>query len=111
MIDIKNRWCRQPWAFTEIHGNGFVYNCCPGWVKKPLGNILEDLKYKNFYKLEKKHIKSLPFNIRKTLPVIKSLEGCLYIPHLNISEPKFIKTGIEIHALAFYDKKYDNIIN
>ena len=41
MIDIKNRWCRQPWAFTEIHGNGFVYNCCPGWVKKPLGNILE----------------------------------------------------------------------
>ena len=41
MIDISNRWCRQPWAFTEIHGNGLVYNCCPGWVKKPLGNILE----------------------------------------------------------------------
>ncbi len=41
MIDISNRWCRQPWAFTEIHGNGLVYNCCPGWIKKPLGNILE----------------------------------------------------------------------
>ena len=41
MIDIKNRFCRQPWSFVEVHSNGFVWNCCPSWIKKPLGNILE----------------------------------------------------------------------
>ena len=77
----------------------------------PLGFLLENKKYKNIYKCEKKNIKSIPFKIRKTLPVIKNLEGCVYIPHLSICEPKFIKEGIEIQALAFYDKKYDNIVS
>jgi len=37
----SNRFCRQPWSFVEIHGTGEVYNCCPGWITKSLGNILE----------------------------------------------------------------------
>ena len=41
MSDYSNRFCRQPWSFVEIHGTGEVYNCCPGWITKPLGNILE----------------------------------------------------------------------
>ena len=42
MIDYSNRFCRKPWTFVEVHGDGNVYNCCPSWVTKPLGNILVD---------------------------------------------------------------------
>jgi MoaA/NifB/PqqE/SkfB family radical SAM enzyme len=41
MNDYSNRFCRQPWSFVEVHLDGKVWNCCPGWVTKPLGNILE----------------------------------------------------------------------
>jgi MoaA/NifB/PqqE/SkfB family radical SAM enzyme len=37
----SDRFCRQPWSFVEVQGDGNIYNCCPGWVTKPLGNILE----------------------------------------------------------------------
>ena len=37
---MNNRFCRQPWSFVEVHQNGDIFNCCPGWVTKPLGNIL-----------------------------------------------------------------------
>ena len=37
----SNRCCRKPWTFVEVHTDGNVYNCCPGWVTKPIGNILE----------------------------------------------------------------------
>ena len=37
----SNRFCRQPWSFVEVQGDGNIYNCCPGWITKPLGNILE----------------------------------------------------------------------
>jgi radical SAM protein with 4Fe4S-binding SPASM domain len=37
----SNRFCRKPWTFVEVHTDGNVYNCCPGWVTKPIGNILE----------------------------------------------------------------------
>jgi len=37
----SNRFCRKPWTFVEVHGDGNVYNCCPSWITKPLGNILE----------------------------------------------------------------------
>ena len=37
----SDRFCRKPWTFVEVQGDGNIYNCCPGWVTKPLGNILE----------------------------------------------------------------------
>lgn len=36
-----DRFCRQPWAFVEVHQSGEIWSCCPGWITKPLGNILE----------------------------------------------------------------------
>ena len=38
---LKNRFCRQPWSFVEVHANGNIYTCCPSWVTKPIGNVLE----------------------------------------------------------------------
>ena len=49
-------------------------------------------------------------NIRVSLPVIKTLEGLMCIPHLNIYETKELIDNVKIHTIDFYDKKYDNMI-
>ena len=76
----------------------------------PLGSLLNNSFYKKSFKINKKKIKILPFYVRKTLPVIFTLEGLIYIPHLNINELNLLKMGIIIHTIDFFDKKYDNII-
>ena len=76
----------------------------------PLGSILNNSFYKKNFKIDKKRIKILPFQVRKTLPAIFTLEGLLYIPHLNICELNTLEKSIEIHTIDFFDKKYDNIL-
>ena len=49
-----------------------------------LGNELANQSFFEFYSSKKKNFKKLPFLLKKTLPVIKTLEGLIYIPHLNI---------------------------
>lgn len=34
--------CTRPFEWCEIHPGGSVFLCCPGWLKRPLGNILEE---------------------------------------------------------------------
>ena len=66
--------------------------------------------YKKHFEINKKQIKTLPFQVRKTLPVIFTLEGLIYIPHLNICELNLLKKSIESQTIDFFDKKYDNIL-
>ncbi len=76
----------------------------------PLGSILNNSFYKKKFKINKKRIKILPFHVRKTLPAIFTLEGLIYIPHLNICELNSINKCIESRTIDFFNKKYDNII-
>ena len=76
----------------------------------PLGSILNNSFYKNNFKINKKKIKSIPFQVRKTLPAIFTLEGLVYIPHLKICELNSLKISIKSHTIDFFNKKYDNII-
>ncbi len=76
----------------------------------PTGSVLNNSFYKKNFKINKKRIKTLSFHARKTLPAIFTLEGLLYIPHLNICELNSLKTCIEIDTIDFFNKKYDNII-
>ena len=76
----------------------------------PLGFILNNSFYKKNFKINKKKIKAIPFQARKTLPAIFTLEGLLFVPHLNIYELKLLKISIECHTIDFFNKKYDNII-
>ena len=76
----------------------------------PLGSILNNSFYKKKFKMNKKRIKILPFHVRKTLPAIFTLEGLIFIPHLNISELNSINKCIESRTIDFFNKKYDNII-
>ena len=76
----------------------------------PLGSILNNSYYKKNFKMNKKRIKTLPFQVRKTLPVIFTLEGLLYVPHLNICELDSLNLCIKCHTIDFFNKKYDNII-
>ncbi len=75
----------------------------------PLGSILNNSFYKKNFKINKKKIKSMPFQVRKTLPAIFTLEGLLYIPHLNICELNLLKMSTECRTIDFFNKKYDNI--
>ncbi len=76
----------------------------------PLGSLLNNSFYKKSFKINKKKIKTIPFLARKTLPAIFTLEGLLYIPHLNICELNLLKMSIDSHTIDFFNKKYDNII-
>ena len=76
----------------------------------PLGSVLDNTFYKKYFKINKKKIKILPFHVRKTLPVIFTLEGLAYVHHLNICELDILKKSISFHTVDFFDKKYDNII-
>ena len=76
----------------------------------PLGSILNNSFYQKKFKINKKRIKILPFHVRKTLPAIFTLEGLIFIPHLNICELNSINKCIESRTIDFFNKKYDNII-
>ncbi len=76
----------------------------------PLGSFLNNSFYKKSFKINKKKIKILPFQVRKTLPVIFTLEGLVNIPHLNICELDLLENNIRLHTIDFFNKKYDNII-
>ena len=76
----------------------------------PLGSVLNNAFYKNNFKINKKKIKTLSFHVRKTLPAIFTLEGLLYVPHLNICELSSFKSSIEMQTIDFFNKKDDNII-
>lgn len=41
-MDPEQYICQQPFLWFEIRENGDVHPCCPNWLHKPLGNILED---------------------------------------------------------------------
>ncbi len=87
--------------YNKHHADILVY---------PLGKVVNSIIFKKFYKINKKKIKKLPMNIRVSLPVIKTLEGLMCIPHLNIYETKELIDNVKIHTIDFYDKKYDNIL-
>ena len=76
----------------------------------PLGSCLDEAFYRKSFKKNKKKIKTLPLHVRKTLPVIFTLEGLAYIPHLNIYEINLLRDGTLSHTVDFFDKKYDNIV-
>lgn len=33
--------CTRPYEWFEIHRHGIVFMCCPAWLKRPIGNLLE----------------------------------------------------------------------
>ena len=76
----------------------------------PLGSLMNNSLYKKNFQINKKIIKTLPFQVRKTLPVIFTLEGLMYIPHLNISDLNLLQKSIECRTVDFFNKKYDNIL-
>jgi hypothetical protein len=69
----------------------------------PLGKELTDKSFIDFYNSNKKYSKKLPFIIKKTLPVIKTLEGLIYIPHLNIYNDKNAKNLISLENIDYYN--------
>ncbi|MBF96773.1 MAG: tRNA(Ile)-lysidine synthase [Alphaproteobacteria bacterium MarineAlpha9_Bin4] len=67
----------------------------------PLGKELENIDFQGFYNLNKKNIKKINFEIRKTLPVIKTLEGYIYIPHLNIYNSIKLKSVVNLKSIDY----------
>ena len=75
----------------------------------PLGKELENKDFRKFYFSKKKIIKKLSFDLKKTLPVIKTLEGCAYIPHLNIYNSKKLKNIVNLCSIEYCKiKDYQN---
>ncbi len=72
----KDIWDKK-FLITNLSKNNRIFVTC-------LGQELKNKSFAEFYNSEKKNVKKLPFFIKKTFPVIKTLEGLIYIPHLNI---------------------------
>ena len=67
------------------------------------GKELENKSFLEFYNSKKSIIKKIPFVIKKTLPVIKTLEGLIYIHHLNIYNNKNIKKLVSLEIIDYYN--------
>jgi tRNA(Ile)-lysidine synthase len=76
----------------------------------PLGKVMNCPEYKKNYIKNKKDVKKIPYKARIALPLIKTLEGSVFIPHLNIHGLSKDVKNIEIDTIDFYNKKYDNIL-
>ena len=63
--------------------------------KEIVKNLLLKRLVKDVYK------KKLPYQAIKTVPVIKTLEGSIYVPHLNISSDKYLKVNILLETIDF----------
>ena len=33
--------CSRPFQWCEVHPDGSVFLCCPAWLKRPIGNLLQ----------------------------------------------------------------------
>ena len=75
----------------------------------PLGKVISCPEYKKVYFKNKKDIKKIPYKARITLPVIKTLEGLVFIPHLSIYKLNKSMINLKLVTIDFYNKKYDNI--
>ena len=80
-------------------------NSCKIFITS-LGQELQKKSFKKFYDTKKKYAKKLPFIIKKTLPVIKTLEGLIFIPHLNVYSNVKVKYLVNIEIVDYY-KKYN----
>ena len=69
-----------------------------------LGNELKDSHLFKLYSSKKKS-KHLDYNLKKTLPVIKTLEGYAYIPHLNIYNNLILKNNVRVRSVDFCEFK------
>lgn len=34
--------CLNPFSWCEVHHDGSLFSCCPAWIGRPLGNLLQD---------------------------------------------------------------------
>jgi len=66
-----------------------------------LGNELNNKKFNEFYRSKKKYSKKLPLEVKITLPVIKTLEGLVFIPHLNIYNSIILKDIVKIKNIDY----------
>ena len=67
----------------------------------PFGKELENRDFHDFYKSKRKFTKKLCFEIKKSLPVIKTLEGFIYIPHLNIYNNVKLKSIVNLRSIDY----------
>ena len=67
------------------------------------GRELNNKNFLNLYNLRKKNKKKLPYIIKKALPVIKTLEGSVYIPHLNIYNDISLKNLVIVDIIDYYN--------
>ena len=101
-MEIKNK-------NTLLWDNRFILSNLPKnkvYNIFPLGNIIDRSYIKQILEKYKKNNCKIPFFVKKTLPVIKTLEGLILIPHFNIYESTKDKIKIDINGL--YDKNDNN---
>ena len=90
-----------------VWDNKFVISNLSKDSKMSVSALGSELKDSNLFKLysSKKKSKHLDYNLKKTLPVIKTLEGYAYIPHLNIYNNLILKNNVRVRSVDFCEFK------
>jgi wyosine [tRNA(Phe)-imidazoG37] synthetase (radical SAM superfamily) len=113
---LSQRFCSFPFSLAEIHNNGNVHVCCPGWVRGgPIGNIFRDQPDKLWNSLAAQQMRKqildgsfsgcrsdvCQFIRSKTLPLRKDMTG----PTADIiaTDRTELATGPETVKLAHDD--------
>ena len=68
----------------------------------PLGEIIKSKKIKKLLNNKKKSFNNLPYMVKICLPVIKDLEGSIFIPHLNIISNVDLVKNVSIKTKLLY---------
>ena len=68
----------------------------------PLGNLIFKKNIKYPYNIIKKSFNKLPYMVKISLPVIKNLEGSIFVPHLNIYSNLEIKKITSVKTKLLY---------
>ncbi len=106
---IKNLDMKLKNKNTLLWDNRFILSNLPKnkiYNIFPLGNIMDKSYTKIILKKYKKNNCKTPFFVKKALPVIKTLEGWILIPHFNIYGSTDYKIKIDINGL--YNKNDNN---
>lgn len=84
--------CSRPFEWFEVHPDGSVFLCCPTWLKRPIGNLLQQ-------RVEEIWNGPVAREIRKSINN-GSFHNCSrqHCPHLTTVTPPVYASGQELSA-------------
>ncbi len=85
--------CKAPFFYIEVFGNGDIYNCCPAYIKYPIGNFYKN-SIEEIWNSDK--AKTIRKQILKNNYAACRVELCANNSNPALKELEYVDTKIEL---------------